>query len=187
MWTKYTAPRLGARTAWANAWWCHDMEMSTLLALCEGNPLVTSGCPSQRVSDVESWCFLCCWSEYCWWFEMPYDPYDADVMNHLLSNMMLKTSFIVCYDSFTLIINTSLIASQWKNFMLSIGHKVCNIPLAHLKIGDYSNFYYSKTCLLDQIKKIKCKDNINGLVQNCDSNSIADTLDLLQSCIKPLI
>ena len=35
--------------------------LSTLLALCEGNPLVTSGFPSQRVSNAGLWCFH--WSE----------------------------------------------------------------------------------------------------------------------------
>ena len=45
-------------------WWQHDMEMhSTLLALCEGNPSVTDGFPSQRASNAELWCFLCCHSE----------------------------------------------------------------------------------------------------------------------------
>ena len=36
-----------------NTWWHHDMETSSvLLSLCEGNPLVTSGFPSQRDSNV---------------------------------------------------------------------------------------------------------------------------------------
>ena len=40
-------------------WWLHYMEtFSVLLALYEGNPLVTSGFPSQRASNVELWCFL---------------------------------------------------------------------------------------------------------------------------------
>ena len=47
-------------------WWCHDMEMfSTLLTLCEGNPPVTGGFPSQRASNVDmlsllSKCTSCC-------------------------------------------------------------------------------------------------------------------------------
>ena len=33
-------------------WWCHNIKMlSTLLALCEGNPPVTGGFPSQRTSN----------------------------------------------------------------------------------------------------------------------------------------
>ena len=32
-----------------------------LLALCEGNPLVTSGFPSQKASNLELWCFPCCY------------------------------------------------------------------------------------------------------------------------------
>ena len=35
-------------------WWRHDMEtFSALLALCQGNPLVADGFPSQRTSNVE--------------------------------------------------------------------------------------------------------------------------------------
>ena len=33
---------------------------STLLALCEGNPPVTGGFPSQKTSGAELWCFI--WS-----------------------------------------------------------------------------------------------------------------------------
>ena len=41
--------------------WRHEMEaLSTLLALCEGNPPVPDRFPSQKASDVERWCF-------CWW------------------------------------------------------------------------------------------------------------------------
>ena len=41
-----------------HAWWCHDLEIiATLLALCEGNPLVT------RVSNVELKWFLCSQTE----------------------------------------------------------------------------------------------------------------------------
>ena len=36
-----------------------DMEtFSALLALCEGNPLVTGGLPSLMASNAEIWCFL---------------------------------------------------------------------------------------------------------------------------------
>ena len=39
-------------------WWCHQMETpSALLALCEGNPPVTGGFPSQRASNVDRWHF----------------------------------------------------------------------------------------------------------------------------------
>ena len=41
-------------------WWHHDMVMlSSLLALCEGNPPVTGGFPSQRANNAELCCFLC--------------------------------------------------------------------------------------------------------------------------------
>ena len=47
--------------------------LHVLLALCEGNPLVTSGFPSQRASNAELWYFRCCWPEKKTqlWFEMP--------------------------------------------------------------------------------------------------------------------
>ena len=32
-------------------------NISMFLALCEGNPLVTSGFPSQKASNMELWCF----------------------------------------------------------------------------------------------------------------------------------
>ena len=36
-----------------HAWWRHDMEtIFALLALCEGNPSVTDGFPSQRTSNA---------------------------------------------------------------------------------------------------------------------------------------
>ena len=38
------------------AWWRHDIEtLSASLPLCEGNPPVTGGFPSQRASDVDRW------------------------------------------------------------------------------------------------------------------------------------
>ena len=41
--------------------WCNAMEMlSEVLALCEGNPLVTSGFPSQMASNMDIWCYQCC-------------------------------------------------------------------------------------------------------------------------------
>ena len=60
-------------------WWCHQMEtFSLLLALCEGNPLVTAGFPSQRpvMQSFDVFFDLCLnkWlskQSRCWWFEMP--------------------------------------------------------------------------------------------------------------------
>ena len=41
------------------SWWCDGTEMlSAQQALCEGNPLITHGFPSQGASDVELWSFL---------------------------------------------------------------------------------------------------------------------------------
>ena len=51
-------------TICSNPWWHHDMEMlPSLLALCEGNPPVSGGYPSQRASNAELWYFLSCWSD----------------------------------------------------------------------------------------------------------------------------
>ena len=39
--------------------WGHDMErLSALLALCEGNPPVTGGFPSQKANNAELWFFF---------------------------------------------------------------------------------------------------------------------------------
>ena len=39
--------------------WSYEMEMlSALLALCEGNLLVTGGVTSQRTRNTDLWCFL---------------------------------------------------------------------------------------------------------------------------------
>ena len=47
-----------------HSWWRHQMEtFSVLLVLCEGNPPVAGGLPSQ-VSDAEFWRFLWCAPEY---------------------------------------------------------------------------------------------------------------------------
>ena len=55
--------------------WCHhDMEtLSALLALCEGNPLLSSGFPSQRASNAELWYFACCQPKqtFEWIHELP--------------------------------------------------------------------------------------------------------------------
>ena len=48
-------------TLWLLLWWHYDIEMhSILLAICEGNPMITGGFPSQRATrDVERSWFLC--------------------------------------------------------------------------------------------------------------------------------
>ena len=48
----------------AVSWWCHQMEtFSALLALCEGNPPVTGGFPSQRpVARSVDVFFICAWT-----------------------------------------------------------------------------------------------------------------------------
>ena len=69
-----TFPRTIAIIVLLHAWRRHKMEIIfVLLTLCEGNPPVISGFPSQR--PVTFWCFLWCASELmvqsrCRWFEM---------------------------------------------------------------------------------------------------------------------
>ena len=41
-------------------WWSDHMKtLSALPTLCQGNPLVPSGFPSHRTSNVKHWCFHC--------------------------------------------------------------------------------------------------------------------------------
>ena len=41
-------------------WWRHVMEtISTLLALCDGNPPITGGFPSHVTNNAKLWSFLC--------------------------------------------------------------------------------------------------------------------------------
>ena len=70
-------PGLSYPSEWCSVsytWWRFDMEMlSTLLALCGGNPPVTNGFHSHETSNVELWYFvvfggfflltLSCWTD----------------------------------------------------------------------------------------------------------------------------
>ena len=70
-----------------STWWHHQMAtFSMLLALCEGNPLVTGGFPSKRPVTQSFEVFFDVhldkqqskqWS--CQWFEMLWCPYDVTV------------------------------------------------------------------------------------------------------------
>ena len=37
-----------------------SQTVSALLAICEGILMITGGFPSQRASNKELWCFVCC-------------------------------------------------------------------------------------------------------------------------------
>ena len=46
---------------YVHTWWCHDMgTLSIVLDLREGNPLLTSGYPSESASNAELWWFFFC-------------------------------------------------------------------------------------------------------------------------------
>ena len=60
---QYNAVTLGMYNACTHDDFTGNTEnLSTLLALCEGNPSVTDGFPSLRASNAELWSFLCCWT-----------------------------------------------------------------------------------------------------------------------------
>ena len=84
------------------AWWHYDIEMLSILpALCEGNPLVIGGFPSQRTTDVELGCFLCCFSKLlnkhasCWWLTY-YAPMHVTVMSGWNSLRYLSALLVLC-------------------------------------------------------------------------------------------
>ena len=62
-------------------WWRQDMHArSVLLAFYTGNPTITGWIPSQRASNVDLWCLLCCSLDQaaeqsiCQWYETPCCP-----------------------------------------------------------------------------------------------------------------
>ena len=87
-WSIWCGTTLSSTQSMRTTWWRHEMEtFFALLALCEGNPPVTGGFPSQRpvtrsfdvVFDVrldkrlnKQW--------KCWWFETPWCSCDVTVM-----------------------------------------------------------------------------------------------------------
>ena len=84
--------------------------LSALLSLCEGNPPVIGGFPSQRDSNVELWCFGVFWSQQAVeltaqlsWFETPWRPCDAIIMHykHVIMSAMASqiTSPMIVYST----------------------------------------------------------------------------------------
>ena len=75
---------------------------SKLLALCEGNPLVTGGFPSQRpVTRNFGVFFDLCLSKQsrCWWFEMPSCTLWCHCNDHDKDTWRNLGPFRVCYQS----------------------------------------------------------------------------------------
>ena len=66
-WLSSLSPYSVARPQWVNgiSWRHQVMEIHpSLLALCEGNPPVTGGFPSQRTNNAKFWCLL--WTTNSW-------------------------------------------------------------------------------------------------------------------------
>ena len=59
IWYQYkrVMQRVGGKQNMITSW---NETLSALLALCEGNPPVSGGFPSQRASNVKLWCILWC-------------------------------------------------------------------------------------------------------------------------------
>ena len=86
-------------------WWCYEMEtFSALLALCEGNPQVTGGFPSQKplTQSIDNFFDLRLNKQFskqsrCWWFETPSHP----LWCHCNACNMLSVLFIIIHATFS--------------------------------------------------------------------------------------
>ena len=108
----------------------------------------------------------------CWWFEIPKSICDAIAMNSMRGGPLL----IECICTLNLsiywhAIEMHIATPKWYSFCCLIYQQW----FAVLVLPD-----------LQQTWSWPFKSQTNGLVQGC-SNSIANTLELLQSCTKPLI
>ena len=89
-----------------NSPWRHDLEtFSALLALCEGNPPVTGGFPSQRTSNAEMFFFDIPLNKRmnkhlsCRWFEMPWRFYYIVVIWHTEARTKWSLTFLYAFHS----------------------------------------------------------------------------------------
>ena len=136
--------------------WRYQMEtFSMLLALCEGIPSVTGGFPSQRPATQSFYVF----------FDLR--------LNQRLSKQSISWWFETL--SYSLWRHCNDIKFKFHTLSLTI---ILSLSLCRPR-GNVSTAFAA--VLKDEIK---CKYDIDGLVQDC-SNSIATTLKLLQSCTKP--
>ena len=72
---------------------------NAVLAICEGNPSVTGGFPSQRDSNGELWYFLCGWPEHI--IEQTVNlPVISDAIMKLHNNEIMQhwLKFLYCYN-----------------------------------------------------------------------------------------
>ena len=80
-WCIISQPAQSRYNTWQElSWWCHDMEiLSTLLALCEGNPWVTFGFPLER--ECRTWIIslLLAWTKL-WNYFTVHLPVNWDIM-----------------------------------------------------------------------------------------------------------
>ena len=124
--------------------WCHDMKtFSALLALCEGNPPVTGGFPSQKISKVGfDFAFVVKLNSsmskqsWGWWFETPRRSCDVIVMLSCFPH--LACAF---HASVAIIFDRCLVRRDWIVVMVTfkqirIRNKcigVCQISLTTVK------------------------------------------------------
>ena len=160
---------------------------------CQWIPLT-----NERAINVKL-CYVLCLNLYkrlqnlsCVWIEMPrcscdfiawvwYEKTDRDMMTSSNGNIFCVTG-LLCGEFQIKIrrfsfrkVHLQISSARWQPFSLGL-----NVLTSHdKKIGQ-------RLCLLLAWKNILYIVYIDGLVQDC-SNSIANALDLLQSCIKPSI
>ena len=78
-WPNTVSPHGVTRPQWVNSYLTHLYQLTRMMTashrndfciagLCEGNPPVTAGFPSQRASNVQLWCFLL--SQHEWAVEL---------------------------------------------------------------------------------------------------------------------
>ena len=71
-------------------WWSHNIKMpSALLTLCDGESPMTCGFPSQRTSNANFSCFVCCWLRWAVepTVELPVIPDTLTLMWHHCNNV----------------------------------------------------------------------------------------------------
>ena len=159
------------------SWWRHDMEMlSTLLALCEGNPLVASGSPHKGSAMQKDLMFslMLAWTS-CHTVNLRVIWDAMALMWHHCNNL----SLLLNWHWGNHLIAPALVKQPWR-IWINKSHETTNDIYDHYKTN------HNKTvCMIFRMYCISIIQ-IDGFVHDC-SNSIANALELLQSCTKPSI